>query len=54
MSVHQSVIYRSGPSPFIINIFFEEHVEPFEEKFPETTEALLEDTYVDEIQSGGD
>ena len=48
------VIYGSGPSPFIFNTFFQKHVEPFEEKFPETTEALLEDTYVDDIQSGGD
>ena len=48
------VIYGSGPSPFIFNTFFQKHVEPFEEKFPETTEALLEDTYVDDIHSGGD
>ena len=48
------VIYASGPSPFILNTFFQKHVEPFEEEFPETTEALLEYTYVDDIQSGGD
>ena len=48
------VIYGSGPSPFTLNTSFQKHVEPLEEKFPETTEALLEDTYVDDIQSGGD
>ena len=48
------VIYGSGPSPFILNTSFQKNVEPFEEEVPETTEALLEDTYVDDIQSGGD
>ena len=48
------VIYGSGPSPFILNTSFQKYVEPFEDTFPETTEALLEDTYVDHIQSGGD
>ena len=38
------VIYGSGPSRFILNTSFQKHVEPFKEKFPETTEALLEDT----------
>ena len=38
------VIYGSGLSPFILNISFQKHVEPFEEKCTETTEALLEDT----------
>ena len=28
---------------------FQKHVEPLEEEFPEKTEALLEDTYVDDI-----
>ena len=44
----------SGTSPLILSTSFEKHVESFKEKFPETTEALLEDTYVDDIQSGGD
>ena len=48
------VIYGSGWSAFILNTCFQKHVEPFEEKFPKTTEALLEDTYVDDVQSGGD
>ena len=48
------MIYGSGPSPFILNTSFQKNVEPFEEEVPETTEALLEDTYVDDIQSGGD
>ena len=48
------VVYGSGPSPFIFNTSFQKHVEPFEEDFLETTKALLEDTYVDDVQSGGD
>ena len=41
-------------SPFILNTSIQKHVEPFQEEFPETTEALLEYTYVDDTQSGGD
>ena len=48
------MICGSGTSPLILNTSFQKQVESFEEKFPETTEALLEDTYVEEIQSGGD
>ena len=48
------MIYGSRPSPFVLNTSFQKHVEIFEEKFSETTEALLEDTYVDNMQSGGD
>ena len=48
------VLCGSGTSPLILSTSFEKHVESFKEKFPETTEALLEDTYVDDIQSGGD
>ena len=48
------MICGSGASPLILNTSFEKHVESFKEKFPETTEALLENTYVDDIQSGGD
>ena len=38
------VIYGSGLSPFILNTSFQNYVEPFEGKFPEITEALLENT----------
>ena len=48
------MVYGSGPSPFIFNTSFQKHVEPFEEDFLETTKALLEDTNVDDVQSGGD
>ena len=47
-------MYGSGMSPFILITFFQKYVEPFKKEFPETTEALLENTYVDDIQSGGD
>ena len=33
---------------------FQKYVEPFKEEFSETTEALLEDTYVDSIKPSGD
>ena len=53
------VIYGSGPSPFIFYTSFQNHAEPFEEKFPEITETLLENTarlpqQVGQIQRGID
>ena len=33
------VIHGSEPGPFILNTYFQQHVEPFKEEFPEKAEA---------------
>ena len=48
------VIFRSGPSPYILGVTLKKHVSQYTEKFPDTTDELLNDTYVDDVQSGGD
>ena len=42
------VIFGSGPSPYILG------ATQYEEKYPDTVNELLLNTYVDAVQSGGD
>ena len=47
------VIFGASPSPYILGATLQKHLENIE-THPETVQALLEDTYVDDIQGGGD
>ena len=44
----------SGPIPYILGGTLKKHVSQCTEKLPDTAEALLTNTYVDDVQSGGD
>ena len=48
------VIFGAGPSPYILGATLQKHVLEYKEGYPETANALLKDTYVDDIQYGGD
>ena len=48
------VIFESGPSPYILGVTLKKHVSQCTEAFPDTTDELLNNTYVDDVQSGGD
>ena len=47
------MIFGAAPSPYILGATLQKHVKQFQDEYPETTKALLEDTYVDDVQSGG-
>ena len=47
------VIFGSGPSPYILGATLQKHVSQYAEKYPTTTDELLKNTYVDDVQSGG-
>ena len=48
------VIFGSGASPYILGATLEKHVSQYTEKFPDTTDELLNNRYVDDVQSCGD
>jgi hypothetical protein len=48
------VLFGSGPSPYILGATIQKHIIQYAEMFPETVEDLLSDTYVDDVQSGGE
>ena len=48
------VIFRSGPRPYILGATLEKHIGQYKEKYPNTVNELLQNTYVDDVQSGGD
>ena len=48
------VIFGAAPSPYILGATLQKHVKQFQGEYPETRKSLLEDTYVDDVQSGGD
>ena len=48
------VIFGSGPSPYILGATLQKHISQYEERFPKSTKDLLENTYVDDVQSGGE
>ena len=52
-SIDSQVIFRSGPSPYILGATLKKHVSQYAEKFPSTTDELLINAYVDHVQSGG-
>ena len=41
-------------SPYILGATLQEHIKGYNKTFKTTAQALLEDTYVDDIQGGGD
>ena len=47
-------IFGAGPSPYILNAAIEKHVSAYSVMYPKTVQALINDTYVDDIQGGGD
>lgn len=48
------VIFGATSSPYVLGATLQKHVLEYESKYPATTKSLLEDTYVDDIQGGGD
>ena len=48
------VIFGATPSPYVLGSTLQKHVKQFNEEYPQTAKALLEDTYVDDVQSGGE
>ena len=48
------VIFGAGPSPYILGATLRKHSGKYKEKYPETVKSLEDDTYVDDIQHGGD
>eukprot|EP00795_Rhopilema_esculentum_P015333 gene15334-6554_t len=48
------VIFEAGPSPYILGATLQKHVLNYKRSYPGTVNALLKDTYVDDIQYGGD
>ena len=48
------VIFGATPSPYILGATLQKHVSQYRFDYPEASKALMQDTYVDDIQSGGD
>ena len=47
-------IFCARPSPYILNATIEKHVSAYYVMYPKTVKALLNGTYVGDIQGGGD
>jgi len=48
------VIFGATSSPYILGATLQKHIQGYKEEFTATAKSLLEDTYVDDIQGGGD
>ena len=48
------VIFGATPSPYILGATLQKHLEGYQSVYPETVQILRDDTYVDDIQGGGD
>ena len=48
------VIFGATSSPYILGATLQKHISDYEEEFTATSQSLLQDTYVDDIQGGGD
>ena len=48
------VIFGSGTSPYILGATLQKQVSQYAEMFPSATDELLNNTYVDDVQSDGD
>eukprot|EP00795_Rhopilema_esculentum_P000484 gene484-10160_t len=48
------VIFGAGPSPYILGATLQKHVLDYIQSYPDTVNALLKETYMDDIQYGGD
>ena len=49
-----SVIFGASPSPYILGATIKRHLERYKEEFTDTIKTLKKDTYVNDIQGGGD
>ena len=47
-------IFGAAPSPYILGATLQKHLLAHQEEFPDIAKALLDDTYVDDIQYGSD
>ena len=48
------VIVGATPSPYVLGSTLQKHVRTFDKEYPKTVKALFEDSYVNDVQSGGD
>ena len=48
------VIFGASPSPYILGVRIEIHLEQYKREYADTINTLKRDTYVDDIQGGGD
>ena len=48
------VIFGSAPSPYIPGSTLQKHISQYSDKYPDTVEELLTNTYVNDVQSGGE
>ena len=48
------VIFGASPSPYILGAISERHLEQYKGEYTDTINTLKKDTYVDDIQGGGD
>ena len=47
-------VFGAGPSPYILNATIEKYMSVYNVVYPKTVKALLNGTYVDDIQGSGD
>ncbi|XP_070550018.1 uncharacterized protein [Ptychodera flava] len=47
------VIFGATSSSYILGVTLQKHIGDYEQEYPATVHSLLEDTYVDDIQGGG-
>ena len=48
------VVFGASPSPYILRAVIERHLGQYKEKYTDTINTLKKDSYVDDIQGGGD
>ena len=48
------VIFGASPSPYILGATIKRHLERYKEEFTDTIKTLKKDTYVNNMQGGGD
>ena len=48
------VIFGATSSPYILEATLQKHVTKYQSEYPVTVQSLLRDTYVDDIQGGGE
>ena len=48
------VIFGSSSSPYILGATIKKHISKCKDTFPKTVLALEEDTYVNDLQAGGE
>ena len=48
------MIFGAAPSPYILGATLPQHVRHYQDEYAKTTKVLLDNTYVDDVQSGGE